>query len=155
MSENFRETENSARRHETTDANIRNIWMFGAGLFVTIVFSLVAVMLLFNYFVARQGLGPPASPFEDTRQLPPANVPSLQVRAPSDMEQFRKAEAETLNTYEWVDKKGGTVRIPIDRAMDLLIQRGLPVDTQPSRPGDLQPGTVQQYTVPQGFAPTR
>jgi hypothetical protein len=34
---------------------------------------------------------------------------------------------ETLYSYGWVDEKAGIVRIPIDRAMDLLVQRGLPV----------------------------
>jgi hypothetical protein len=155
MSETFREKENPARGHETTDANIRNIWLFGLGLFLVIVVSLVVVMIEFNYFAAHQELGPPASPFEDTRQLPSANLPSLQVSAPRDMEQFRKAEEETLHTYGWMDQKEGIVRIPIDRAMDLLIQQGLPFETQPSRPTDLQQGAVQQYTVPQGYAPTR
>jgi hypothetical protein len=32
-----------------------------------------------------------------------------------------------LNTYGWVDKNAGKVRLPIDRAMDELAQKGLPV----------------------------
>jgi len=35
-----------------------------------------------------------------------------------------------LDSYDWVDQKNGVVRIPIDRAMDLLAQRGLPVRPQ-------------------------
>src|SRR5208282_5249649 len=38
--------------------------------------------------------------------------------------------ADTLHSYGWVDEKAGTVRIPIERAMDLLVQRGLPVRSQ-------------------------
>ena len=38
-----------------------------------------------------------------------------------------KKENEVLGSYDWVDQKNGVVRIPIDRAMDLLAQRGLPV----------------------------
>jgi len=34
---------------------------------------------------------------------------------------------EVLASYDWVDQKNGVVRIPIDKAMDLLAQRGLPV----------------------------
>jgi len=34
---------------------------------------------------------------------------------------------DMLASYGWVDQKNGIVRIPIDRAMDLLAQRGLPV----------------------------
>jgi hypothetical protein len=39
----------------------------------------------------------------------------------------RKREEDTLSTYGWVDQSAGTVHIPIDRAMDLLAQQGLPV----------------------------
>ena len=43
---------------------------------------------------------------------------------------IRMAEEKTLYSYGWVDEKAGTVRIPIERAMDLLVQRGLPVRPQ-------------------------
>jgi hypothetical protein len=45
------------------------------------------------------------------------------------MEELKK-ENEVLGSYDWVDQKNGVVRIPIDRAMDLLAQRGLPVVSQ-------------------------
>ena len=34
---------------------------------------------------------------------------------------------DVLASYDWVDQENGVVRIPIDKAMDLLAQRGLPV----------------------------
>ena len=42
------------------------------------------------------------------------------------LKQLRATEDAILTTYGWVDRKGGIVRIPIDRAIDLLAQRGLP-----------------------------
>jgi len=57
--------------------------------------------------------------------LPPE--PRLQVSAPKDLEQYKAAQGEILNSYGWVDQKAGIVRIPIERAMDILVQRGLPV----------------------------
>ncbi len=39
---------------------------------------------------------------------------------------WRDREAAELESYGWIDRKSGIVRIPIDRAMDLLAQRGLP-----------------------------
>jgi hypothetical protein len=39
-------------------------------------------------------------------------------------------EEKSLYSYGWVDEKAGIVRIPIERAMDLLVQRGLPVRPQ-------------------------
>ena len=41
-----------------------------------------------------------------------------------------KKQNEVLGSYDWVDQQKGVVRIPIDRAMDLVAQRGLPVVSQ-------------------------
>ena len=56
-------------------------------------------------------------------QGPPA--PLLQPDPNFDMRELRAAEDQQLSTYGWADKQIGTVRIPIDRAMDLLAARGL------------------------------
>jgi hypothetical protein len=48
----------------------------------------------------------------------------------SEQTQFREVleqQDQTLASYDWVDQKQGIVRIPIDKAMELLTQRGLPV----------------------------
>lgn len=114
-----------AGQHETRDANIRSLVKFGIGLFVLIVAAMIAMRFVFDYFKATQQLGPPASPFAETQAAPPA--PRLQVRPVQDLKQLRQAEDERLNSYGWVDQKAGVARIPIDRAMDLLAQKGLPV----------------------------
>ena len=43
---------------------------------------------------------------------------------------MRAAEDQILNGYRWVDQAKGQVRIPIDRAIDMLAQRGLPARAQ-------------------------
>jgi hypothetical protein len=43
---------------------------------------------------------------------------------------FLMNQEDQLNSYGWVDEKAGVARIPIDRAMDLLVQRGVPVYQQ-------------------------
>jgi hypothetical protein len=111
--------------HETRDANIRNLIVFGVGLALLVILGLVASRAVFHFFAGRQGLGPPASPFENVRMLPPG--PRLQVTAPQDLQHYKAAQDEILNSYGWVDQKAGIVRIPIDRAMDILLQKGLPV----------------------------
>lgn len=143
---------NSTRRHETTDASIGGIVKFAIGLALSIVATLVICKLTFNYFAAHQSLGPPVTPFGNTRELPPEGVPRLQTEAPQDLAKYREKQGHLLHSYGWVDQKDGVVRIPIKRAMDLLIQRGLPVQTAPPQ-GELQPGTVPQYTVPKGYTP--
>ncbi len=144
--------ENSNRGHETTDASTRAVVTFAVGLFVFIAASMVLVWVTFTYFVKHQELGPPASPFENTRKLPPPGVPVLEATPRQDYKEYREQQKETLETYGWVDRKAGVVRLPIDRAMDLLIERGLPVQKAPPQ-GEIQPGTIPQYTVPKGFTP--
>ena len=61
--------------------------------------------------------------------------PQLEMDERGQLNDIRIDEAETLNSYDWVDQKAGTVRIPIDRAMDLIVQRGLPVRSQVARRG--------------------
>lgn len=58
-------------------------------------------------------------------QQPPE--PRLQVKPGEDLQKFRTDEKALLSRYEWIDRETGIVRIPIDRAMELLADRGLPV----------------------------
>ena len=116
---------NAGARHEKRDANIRSLVMFGVGLFMTLCATIILMIKLFNYFTSSQELGPPASPFANTRALPPG--PRLQVEPREDLKQIRDAQESLLHHYRWIDQKSGVVRIPIERAMELIVQRGLPV----------------------------
>jgi hypothetical protein len=111
--------------YEKRDVNTRTILIFVSVLFVVLAITLVSMRGLFGYFSATQNLGPGASPFDNSRALPP--TPRLQVDPGADLDQVRGTQEEMLNSYGWVDKASGTVHVPIDRAMDLLIERKLPV----------------------------
>jgi hypothetical protein len=56
-------------------------------------------------------------------EMPP---PYLQTREPLGLERFREREDAILTTYGWVDQNNGIVRIPIERAKALLLERGIP-----------------------------
>jgi hypothetical protein len=56
--------------------------------------------------------------------------PRLETDERNQLNQIRTREDDLLESYGWVDEKAGTVRIPIEHAMDLLVQRGLPVRPQ-------------------------
>jgi hypothetical protein len=116
--------------YETRDVNTRGILYFVVGLFLLIGFSLVSMRWLFGYFSVTQPLGPAASPFTNARVLPAG--PRLQVQPVADFDQVRAAQENALNSYGWVDRANGKVRIPIDRAMDLLVERPLPA--RPAQP---------------------
>ncbi len=59
------------------------------------------------------------------RQLPPG--PRLQIAPAKDLDDVRAAEDSVLYNYGWVVRDAGVVRIPIERAIELVVQRGLPV----------------------------
>ena len=73
-----------------------------------------------------------------------------------DLAVLHDREDLLLNYYSWVNKPGGAVRIPIERAMELIAQRGLPVAPQPQRQalmfGDFAPHV--QMPLTNGFART-
>ena len=57
-------------------------------------------------------------------RLPPE--PRLQTNPREDLRTLRAKEDELLGSYGWVDKNAGVVRIPIEDAMKLTVERGLP-----------------------------
>ena len=60
----------------------------------------------------------------------PTPEPHLQVRAAEDLQETRAAENALLNGYGWIDKEAGIVRIPIEKAIDVLTRKGLPVRSE-------------------------
>lgn len=113
--------ENPGAGYEKRDANIRGLVIFGIALFASLVVVLIVSAGLFRFFAVEQSLGPPASPFANVRALP--SQPRLQANPRRDLQRWQEQERATLETYGWVDRSAGIVRIPIDQAMDLVIQR--------------------------------
>ena len=118
-------------RFEPSDVNARWLVLSGAILLVTIW---IIVLLLHFVFGALSWYSkvesPPASPLAaQQNQSPPQ--PQLQVSPRVDLEQLRAFEESKLDNYAWVDKQKGVVSIPIDRAMALLAQRGIPAQKTP------------------------
>lgn len=110
--------------YERSDADVRSLLKFGLTLLVILVAVVISMKWMFSHFAKSQELGPPASPFEDARVLPPQ--PRLQVQPRVDLQAYCEDQMQQLYTYGWVDPHNEVVRIPVDRAMDLLVQRGLP-----------------------------
>ncbi|HEY1678150.1 MAG TPA: hypothetical protein VGG04_10615 [Candidatus Sulfotelmatobacter sp.] len=132
--------------YERSDVGIRGVVYFLIGLAIACVFAYFVVEGLFWYLDKRfEGTQPPVSPLvtnapKDTRTIPPQYgnnyekylkdafpAPQLETDEQTELNKIRLREEDTLSTYGYVDKNSGTVRIPIDRAMELLAQRGLPV----------------------------
>jgi hypothetical protein len=112
--------------HEESDVNIGPILGFGAGLSIVAVFVFFLVWVLFIYFSSREAARvPPQYPMAATvrDRLPPE--PRLQTNPRQDLIDLRAGEEQILGSYGWVDKNAGVVRIPIEEAMRIVVQRGL------------------------------
>jgi len=110
---------------ERRDLSPRAVGLFFLGLVVAIGLVLVLTARLFDFLDARAARRDAApSPLAAARPLPPP--PRLQVQGRTDLQALHAAEDDILNGYGWVDRDAGVVRIPIDRAMSLLAERGLP-----------------------------
>lgn len=140
---------------ERQDLSPRSVYSFLVLLAVGVV--LVAV-LLWGVFHAMDAYEekhqPRQSPLvpqtqADTRQVSPDVIntfprPRLEKNERLEINNFRLQEEQTLNTYGWVDQKAGVVRIPIDRAMQLVAQRGLPTTPKAGNVPPSEMSTVNQ-----------
>jgi hypothetical protein len=121
------------------DVSIRGVLYFGFWLAVGLIASGVAMFLLFRALekkdrAADRKLSPMIA--ASLARTPPE--PRLEPYPLAPRSKLRAEEEEILTTYGWVDKNRGVVRLPIDRAMELLVQRGLP----PSKPMQAQAPVV-------------
>lgn len=116
-----------AQRHETEDVNIWAIGKVGIGLIVTTILSLFLVLGVFRYLEQQDRASQPPPPVGGNVQqkLPPQ--PRLLENEPDDLKQVRSEEDQSLNGYGWADQQHTHVKIPIDRAIDQVAQRGFPV----------------------------
>jgi hypothetical protein len=125
--------------YERSDLKASGILYFLLTIVVVTVICLFGLRGLFVFLDHREkALQPPVNPLlthvpTDTRRIAPEYPqsafpdPRLEIDERGQLNSIRMAEENTLHSYGWVDEKAGTVRIPIEHAMDLLAQRGLPV----------------------------
>jgi hypothetical protein len=117
--------------HEMSDVHLRGVIAFTVGLLVIGVVIHVLIWLFFMFLAGQEARGTvrqyPLA--EGQERVPPG--PRLQANPREDLRELRSAEDAVLTTYGWVDPNSGVVRIPIDEAMKLTVQRGLPSRGKP------------------------
>jgi hypothetical protein len=121
---------------EHQDLRPRAVYAFLIGLALMGVLVFFVVWGLYDIIDAYQERHQPApNPLvkseADTRIVEPKTIesfpqPRLERNERLEINDFRLHEEQTLYSYGWVDRDTGLVRIPIDRAMELVAQRGLP-----------------------------
>ena len=119
--------------HETSDVHVRPLAWLGVGLAMLILISMVAVKGIFVFLDRQQAQNDvaPLPMMTQRPQQPPE--PRLQTTPVPNRKLIVEQESKQLNTYGWVDSKSGVVRIPVDQAMKLLAERGLPAKDDSSQ----------------------
>jgi hypothetical protein len=133
---------NAETHHERSDVNVRALlW----SVVIIIVFAAVTHLLLWGLFKqfakqARRDVRPPMTaiarpagadvpeeprlqPFPTAEQKG-AVMPPFRGTPVTDMEGMRRSEDEQLHSVGWVNRQKGIVRLPIDVAKQLVVQRG-------------------------------
>ncbi len=127
--------ENRDVAYEKRDVNPRAILWVGVAILISAVIIHFAVWGLFDQFNKSEAhKGKPPASLVNTKPQPPPQRPRLQTDAPADLQELRMREDAALESYGWVDREKGVVHIPVERAMELLVERGLP-KPQPAQPG--------------------
>lgn len=115
------------------DEDVRAILRFGLGMVVSAVVIYAVLFGMFRYFDRQAAAADPQKNPLLVGEKPPATPvarfpqPQLQADAAADLVKVQATEQEKLDTYGWVDRNAGVVRMPIDQAMRLVAQRGVPV----------------------------
>lgn len=133
--------QNEEMDFEREDLGAKPILIFLLGLIIGCVLVALVLKGLYSYLDAYENRRQPVqNPLvqqttADTRTVAPGDItkfpqPRLETNEPIEINEFRVQEEKTLHSYGWIDQQAGVVRIPIDRAMELVARRGLPTRPQ-------------------------
>lgn len=141
--------------YEKSDANAN--WIFGVvlGLAIFVVLAHYGVKWLQRRMAKAPATGDrwTAQHLASGGQVGPTNYPVLQIQPDVDLAALRAREERELNSFGWIDKTAGVAHIPIARAMDRVLQEGLPARST-SNPSGLGPSSYElQQQRPLGRQP--
>jgi hypothetical protein len=109
------------------EVDTRGVVLSGCWLAVGLIVSLVAMWGLFRVLEKRQErVDKPLPPqvVVNLKRIPPE--PRLEPDPLALRRELRSQEDALLKSYGWVDRAAGSVHIPIDRAMEIILERGVP-----------------------------
>ena len=111
--------------HESRDANAK--WVFAVVGFLLV--TVLAIHFIVGGLLGRFKNAPTVSDAWRLNPNPPATppLPHLQISPPLDLQSLLAREEIELTQYGWINKTAGVVRIPIEKAMDLVLQEGFAV----------------------------
>ncbi len=111
--------------YEKTDAKPVPLILFTVGLAILCIISFLSMAIMFkvmeNYENAKDV---PSGYVRDSRWTAPGV--QLEVHPSRLIEELHRLEKEQLTTYAWIDPVAGKVRIPVERAIQLMAGKGFP-----------------------------
>lgn len=114
--------------HEPDEVAFAGILKVGVVLTAVTLASYLIVLGVYWLFDRQATANEPAPQYPMAvglgDRLPPE--PRLQTTPKEDLETLREHQHQALEGFEWVDKNAGVVRIPIEQAMKMTLERGLP-----------------------------
>ena len=114
-----------AHGYEKSDASPRALLYFAFAMAAILAAVFLFLIWLFKHYEKTENPGSfVEAPFAASEPVPPP--PRVQADPAADMQSYLQSQQNLLNTYGWIDRQSGVVRMPIDRAMELLLERGLP-----------------------------
>lgn len=113
--------------YETTDVPAGLIVRIGLGLLAGLVIAIIVLAIFFR--LASEQPAPRWTAPSPLPAEPPA--PRLQVSPVQDLQRLRALEDAVLYSYGWIDREAGIARIPIERAMEILVQQQGTAETKP------------------------
>lgn len=125
---------NSKPGYELRDISIGPVVWSGIAIIATVLVFSALMWGMYTMLGKREaGLSEPPHPMAATRARTQPPAPRLQPRPIDDLLILHAWEDEILGSYGWVDRADGKVRIPIERAMELTAERGLPASAPEAR----------------------
>jgi hypothetical protein len=118
------------KTYEERDLRPKAVGAFFASLVALAIFVLLAMGWLLRALSPTPARLPPI--VSEPEALRPG--PQLQVSPARELREMRAMEDLQLHSYRWVDIEAGIASIPIERAMELIVKRGLPVRQSTDRP---------------------
>lgn len=147
--------------YEKSDVSLPILTKWIIFLFGFIAFSAAAGWVIYIVFVPGIGIEETPSALARGEKLPPS--PALQANPKRDIVVFRQQEAERAEHYSWFDKDKDVVHIPLDRAMELVAERGFPskadanritVEVPPNIENEFRIGPEENGAAPPGGTTT-
>ncbi len=106
--------------HQPDKVNVARVLQIGAALAVIVVASMVLMVYFIGAMQQHSETGLPQSAVLPLEQQPP--LPRLDPDQPAQLAELRQYEERMLTDYQWIDEQNEVARIPIDRAMDIVLR---------------------------------